>query len=122
MTGIVGPRRSPQKSTPAETVAVSITIEGEVVDEYVAAEPIRAPAPTPTAPTPAAPSAEAESHVDPRSEPVAIARIEKRRIVSPFRWSPHIVGVIGGDVDHLRIGRLNLDRTLPTLILGGHRL
>jgi len=78
--------------------------------------------PTPASKTPAAQPPKQNPMVDSRPKPVSVARIRERRIVSPVRRSPNIVGVIGRDVDHLRIGWLNVDRRLPALVLGGHRL
>ena len=123
-TGMSSPRVRAVVPTvvPAVVAAVAAIVpttvpEERVVDVDGPTEPVRAPAPTP-APGPAA---EPEPDVDSQAESEARS-VRERRIGAPRRGSPDIDRIVLRHVDHLRIGRHDLDDGLPVLNGGGDRL
>ena len=97
-------------------ITEAIAMEEIVVHIDRVAEPIRPP-------TPAAPSQAPEeaSNVNTRSEPESKTdvRVVKRRIVAIDGRSPHVCGIVERHINHLRVGRLNVNRRLPALRLSG---
>ena len=79
------------------------------------AEPIRPPAPT--APSQAA---EEASDVNTRAEPESKTdvRVIKRRIITIDGRSPHVCGIVERHINHLRVGRLNVNRRQVLLASG----
>jgi hypothetical protein len=65
-------------------VVRSMAVEEEVIDEYRAAEPVRAPA-----------RATPETEVDARSPSQSVCRIVQRRVGTPHRMTPDVSRVIG---------------------------
>jgi hypothetical protein len=88
-----------------------MAVEEAVVDEYCAAEPVRAPAPT---------APEAKINAGPPAK--SIHRIVQRRVRTPHRRTPDVRGVIGRDVNYLGVGRLNEDSRLAPLGFRAHSL
>jgi len=116
VTRIVGPG-TPALERPATVeVAETVAMEERVVHIDRVAEPIRPPAPTAPSQT-----AEEASDINTRAEPESKTdvRVIKRRIVTIDRRSPHVCGIVDRHVNHLRVGRLNVNRRLSILRLSG---
>jgi len=95
----------------------AIAVKEGVIQDDGAAVPVRRPAPP--APSPSAPAAEIQSEIDARAptETNINPWIEKRRVVSVDRRSPNVCGIIVGDIPNIRIGRFDVNRGLPILLL-----
>ena len=108
-------RPSCSSKSAAMEIVETVAMEETAIQIDAAAEP--AEAPTPSAPTAAA--GEVESEINKRTPAPADAdsRVEQRRPRIDTRCSPKISRVVGRNINHLRIGGLNLDRRLAILIL-----
>src|SRR5579863_1312391 len=96
-------------------VTKTIAMEKIIVHIDRVAEPTRPPAPT--APSKAA---EEASDVNTRAEPESKtdSRIKKWRIKTIGGRSPDVRGIVDRHINHLRVGRLDVDRRLASLRLG----
>jgi hypothetical protein len=102
---------------PITSVAVPIAVEEARVKIQTAAEPSTPPSPA----SPASPVGVIGAHVVSRtkSESETVARrVPQVGVFAPHRPAPDVRWAVGGDIDHLRIGRLNLDR-IPAFLCGG---
>ena len=106
----------------AMEIAKTVAMQEVIVHHHMVIEPVRRPAPSESSPTAAA--AEKGSHINSRSKGKSQARtwIVKLRIVAVGRRTPYVNRIVGWDVNHLRIRRLNVDCILPVLGFGLHRL
>src|ERR1700677_4952119 len=108
MTGIVGPRdaSAEARSESADPVESKMT-EDPGVKKQSMGKPVQAPAPASESKesgkeaSQEAPGAEAKSEAD--------SRVPNRRPRVVHRRTPNIGGIVYRHVNHLRIGRLNLD-------------
>jgi hypothetical protein len=96
----------------------SIATEEVIIDEHGMAEPARTPSPT----APTSPPVETEAEVEAASEAEAESGVIERGIIAVNRRSPDVDGIIGRHIYHLRVGRLNDDDLLPSLLLSCDRL
>src|ERR1039458_6487181 len=98
---------------PKTSVAVPIAVEEARVQIQTAAEPS-------TPPSPASPVGVIGAHVVSRTESeseTVARRVPQVGVFAPHRPAPDVRWAVGGDIDHLRIGRLNLDR-IPAFLCG----
>jgi hypothetical protein len=119
MSWIVRPGTAPAeitsfKASAGESAAEPISIEESVVHKQSVAEPTAAPPPA----TPADPAREKPANKN--AGTVAEAKAEARwvpqiRICAPHWRPPDVRRIVDRNIDHLRIGRLDFDRTLAAL-------
>src|SRR5580704_2808374 len=91
------------------TEVSAVRDEGVMVKECTTAMPVVSP----VAPTPSKSSKESDSKSDTERESGAAPKNSRHRIpvwVSEHRRAVHQPGIIGGHVDHFRVGRLDDDR------------
>jgi len=125
MAWIMRPRHAAAKAatakSSAEATVEAVAIEESGVHKQAVAEPSAAP-------TPAAPTAPArEKAADEKARSKAESESKSRRVPqigvrAPRRRTVDIFGLVNRDVDHLRIGRLDLDRVLAAFSVHGNHL
>ena len=122
MRSIVRPRGVSTQAATAEGIEI-VAMDEAVVDEHAVVAPPRMPSPAAPS-TPA--SSEVETHIDPESKSPVRApdewRVEPIRIGVIERRTPKVARIVIGHIDHLRIGRLNVDDGLSGGVGSAHRL
>ena len=120
MLRIVRPIRRTRTIVSAPTIAAieAVTADEIIVLHYRPPIPVRMP--TPAAPTE---SAKELSDGDAETESKASPRIVQRRIVVTIGGNaPNVLGIVVGNVDRLRVSRLNFNGALRALVLVNHIL
>ncbi len=118
------PEPSPEEAAASVVViaAEPIAVEETRIQEHASAVPPAVPAPA----SPATPTREVAAHVNPRAErepEPESRRVPQVVVARPIRGSPDVGRTIDGNIDHLRIGRHDLDCSLVILdVLGYHLL
>src|ERR1017187_5040030 len=114
MAGIVRPDSATSITAPAKAVM----IEKAAVQEERVTEPVKSPAPA-TPSQAAEKAAKVNTGAESVSNSIADVQVIPRRIIAIGGRTPDVLGIVVGHVDHLGIGRLNLNRRLIPLHLCG---